>query len=149
MADFFEVVITAFIFRDDRVLLTRRAASKNRFPSLWTVPGGHLERSDFEKLPKEGEYWYDVLEIALRREVQEEVGLQIADIRHVENLATIHHDSAVIVLSCSAAWVAGEVVLDPNEADMFAWVSREEAKTCNLISGLPQEIERAFERRRR
>ena len=149
MADLFEVVTTAFIFRDDRVLLTRRAASKKRFPGLWTVPGGHLERADFEGLTKDGEYWYDVLETALRREVREEVGLQIGDIRHIENLATIHPDGAVLVLSCSASWAAGEVTLDRSEADAFTWATRDEAKAYELISGLPEEIERAFARRER
>jgi 8-oxo-dGTP pyrophosphatase MutT (NUDIX family) len=117
MADLFEVVTTAFVFRGDRVLLTRRAATKKRFPGEWTVPGGHLERSDFQALPKDGEYWYDVLAHALRREVREEVGLEIADIQYVENLATIHHDGAVLVLSFSARWVGGEVKLDPTECD--------------------------------
>jgi 8-oxo-dGTP pyrophosphatase MutT (NUDIX family) len=147
MADQFEVVVTAFIFQEDKLLLTRRSPNKKRFPGLWTVPGGHLEKSDFQNRSKDGVYWYDVLEIALQREVREEVGLEINNIRVVENLATIDPSGAVLVLSCTANYVSGNVTLQQDETDAFGWVERNEVKNYDLISGLPEEIERAFERR--
>src|SRR5579862_7752967 len=74
----FEVVITSIIVKDGKYLITRRSLSKKRFPGMWTLPGGHLEISDYTNSPKEtADYWYNVLEKALRREVKEEVGLEI------------------------------------------------------------------------
>ncbi|MFH1602032.1 MAG: hypothetical protein ABIB61_03700 [Candidatus Shapirobacteria bacterium] len=59
----------------------------------WTVPGGKLEISDYIDLPKETEfYWYNVLEKVLKREVKEEVGIEIKNIEYVTSLATIHDD---------------------------------------------------------
>ena len=69
-----EVVITAIIVKDGKYLITRRSLEKKRFPGKWTVPGGRLETSDYTSLPRETEnYWYNVLENTLKREVREEV----------------------------------------------------------------------------
>ena len=73
-----EVAITAIIVKDGKYLITRRSLRKKRFPGKWTVPGGKMETNDYLQLPKDTEhYWYNVLERTLRREVQEEVGIDI------------------------------------------------------------------------
>lgn len=88
-----EVAITAIIHKDNRYLVTRRAATKKRFPGMWTVPGGKLETNDYINLPKDAkDYWYNVLERVLRREVWEEVGIEIKNIEYVTSLATVHGD---------------------------------------------------------
>ncbi len=145
-----EVIITAIIVKDDKYLITRRTLSKKRFPGKWTVPGGHLETSDYISLPKDSvEYWYNVLEKVLRREVEEEVGLAITNIEYVTSLATIHADgSPSLVISCMADYESGEVTLQESETDQFAWVSLEEAKGYDLIDGIFDEIAMADARRR-
>lgn len=144
-----EVVITAIIIKDSKILITKRAATKKRFPNKWTLPGGHLETSDYINLPKETEqYWYNILEKALRREVKEEVGLEIDNIEYVTSLATIHIDgSPSIVISCLASYVSGEVTLQENETDDFAWVSLDEAKSYDLFDGIYEELMMAEKRR--
>ena len=63
MAATFEVVITAIIEREGKYLIMRRSANKKRFPGMWTVPGGHLETTDFTSEPKDTtDYWYNVME---------------------------------------------------------------------------------------
>lgn len=138
----FEVVITAIIQKEGKYLITRRSLAKKRFPGKWTVPGGHLEPPDFMSYPKDTEhYWYNVLEKALARETQEEVGLQIENIRYVTSLATEHTDGAAsIVISCLADYVSGDVKLQEDETDECAWVSVEEAKDYQLIDGIYDEI---------
>jgi len=137
-----EVVITAIIVKDGKYLITRRSPNKKRFPGMWTVPGGKLETADYINLPKETkEYWYNVLEKVLRREVNEEVGIDIANIEYVTSLATVHADGAPsLVISCKADYEGGEVKLQEGETDQFAWVSVEEAKTYDLIDGIFDEI---------
>jgi NADH pyrophosphatase NudC (nudix superfamily) len=138
----FEVVITAIIQKDGKYLITRRSMSKPRFPGKWTVPGGHLEPSDFMSYPKDTEhYWYNVLEKALAREIQEEVGLEIENVRYVTSLATEHKDGAAsIVLSCLADYVSGEVKLQEDETDKCEWVTTEEAKNYELLDGIYDEL---------
>ena len=137
-----EVAITAIIIKEGKYLITRRALTKKRFPGKWTVPGGKMETNDYLKLPKDTEfYWYNVLERTLKREIGEEVGLEIANIEYVTSLARVHEDgSPSLVISCMADWVSGEVQLQPEETDQFVWVSLEEAKTYDLLDGIYDEL---------
>lgn len=137
-----EVVITAIVVKDGKYLVTRRSAAKKRFPGMWTVPGGKLETADYIGLPKETEhYWYNVLERVLRREVKEEVGLDIDNIRYVTSLATVHADGAPsLVISAMADYAGGDVLLQEGETDAFEWVSLEEAEGMPLIDGIYDEL---------
>lgn len=137
-----EVVITAIIVKDDKYLITRRSSNKKRFPKMWTVPGGKLEISDYVDLPKETEfYWYNVLEKVLKREVKEEVNIEIENIDYVTSLATIHSDgNPSLVISCLADYAGGEIELQKGETDKYVWVSLEEAKDYDLIDGIYDEL---------
>ncbi len=144
-----EIVITAIIVKGGKYLITKRAPDKKRFPGMWTVPGGRLEISDYINFPKDTkDYWYNVLEKVLRREVMEEVGLEIENIEYVTSLATLHSDGAPsLVISCMADWKFGEVKLQEEECDEFAWVSLDEAKNYKLIDGIYDELAMAENRR--
>jgi 8-oxo-dGTP pyrophosphatase MutT (NUDIX family) len=137
-----EVVITAIIVKDGKFLITRRSPTKKRFPGMWTVPGGKLETSDYINLPKDTtDYWYNVLEKVLRREVKEEVGLDITNISYVTSLATVHGDgNPSLVISCMADYESGEVTLQKEETDAFQWISLEEARAYRLIDGIYDEL---------
>ena len=138
----YEVVITAIVQKDGKFLILQRADTKRRFPNRWTVPGGHLEIADFINEPKDtAEYWYNVLEKALAREVSEEVGLKIKNVRYVTSLATVHEDGAPsLVISCLADYHSGEVKLQPEECRDHAWVDLKEAKNYDLIDGIYDEL---------
>ncbi len=137
-----EVAITAIIVKDGKYLITRRSPNKKRFPGMWIVPGGKMETSDYLKLPKDTEfYWYNVLERTLKRELKEEVGIEIDNIEYVTSLATVHTDgSPSLVISCMADYVSGDIKLKEDESDQYAWVSLEEAKNYQLIDGIYDEL---------
>lgn len=144
----FQLLATAIIleepFQPDqatRYLITQRADHEKTFPGKWTVPGGKMETSDYTDLPRETEhYWYNVLEKALKREVQEETGLQIKNIRYITSLARITNDGyGSVVLSFAADYACGNVQLDSDMKD-FAWVTYEEAKNYDLIDGILDEL---------
>ncbi|OGM90334.1 hypothetical protein A2755_04050 [Candidatus Wolfebacteria bacterium RIFCSPHIGHO2_01_FULL_48_22] len=137
-----EVAITCIIIKDGAYLITRRSPNKKRFPGKWTVPGGKLETDDYIHLKKDTEfYWYNVLEQVLKREVKEEVGLEIKNIEYVTSLATMHEDKAPsLVISCVADWAGGDVRLQEEETDQFAWVSLEESKQYELLDGIYDEL---------
>lgn len=146
-----EIAITAIVIRGGKYLITQRSAAKKRFPSMWTVPGGKLEKSDYIDLPKDTkDYWYNVLERTLRREVKEETGIDIENIEYLTSLATIHADgSPSLVISCIADYAGGEVILQPNEADDFKWVALDEAKKYELIDGIFDELVMAEEKQKK
>jgi NADH pyrophosphatase NudC (nudix superfamily) len=90
-----------------------------------------------------------VLEKTLRREVREEVGLEIENITYVTSLATVHEGKAPsLVISCMADWASGEVTLQKEECDEFAWVDLEEAKNYQLIDGIIDELVMADNQRK-
>jgi len=144
-----EVAITAIIVKDKKYLIIRRSKNKKRFPGMWTVPGGKLETGDYLLLPKDTkEYWYNVLERTLRREVKEEVGIEIDNIEYVTSLATVHKDgSPSLVISCLADYTSGKIKLQPEESDDFAWVDLKEAKKYKLIDGIYDELVMAEQKR--
>ena len=137
-----EVVITAIIVKDGKYGVGRRALTKRRFPGKWTVPGGRLNANDYLALPKDTkDYWYNVLERALKREVKEEVGVEIKNIEYVTSLATVHADGAPsLVISCMAEYLGGEIQIQKEELDAVAWVTLSEAKDYDLIDGIYDEL---------
>lgn len=137
-----EVAITCIVVKDGKYLITRRSPTKKRFPGKWTVPGGKLETKDYMHLKKDTEfYWYNVLEQVLKREIKEEVGLDIKNIEYVTSLATVHDDGAPsLVISCVADWDGGEVRVQPDETDQYAWITLEESKSYDLLDGIYEEL---------
>jgi 8-oxo-dGTP diphosphatase len=137
-----EVAITAIIIKAGKFLVIRRSATKKRFPGMWTVPGGKLETSDYTSLPKDTkDYWYNVLEKTLSREVREEVGIKIKNVQYLTSLATVHKDGAPsLVISCIAEYQSGKIKLQEEESDSYAWVSLKEAQKYDLIDGIYDEL---------
>lgn len=145
-----EVAVTAIVVKDGKYLITRRVLSKKRFPGKWTVPGGRIQTDDYTNSLKDtDECWYNVLERVVRREVKEEVGLEIKNIEYLTSLATMDKEGIpLLVISCMADWERGDVVLQKSEADQFAWVTTKEANGYDLIGGIDKELFMADERRK-
>lgn len=138
------IVTTCIIHKGGQYLITRRALDKNAFPGKWTVPGGGLSVDDYINTPPTApNIWYFALENVLRREILEEVGLEIGKISYLLDLVLIRPDGVkALTLSFYAPYKSGEVKLN-DESIEHAWVSFEEAKKYDLIGGILEEIEMA------
>jgi 8-oxo-dGTP diphosphatase len=136
------VVVTGIIIKDGKFLIVKRSPKEKAFPSLWTVPGGKLRKGDYTKTLKDtSDHWYNVLEKLLRREVEEEVGLNIKNIRYLLSLVYIRLDDwPTIVISLYCDYAGGEIKLSPELTD-YAWVSASELKDFKLVAGLREEME--------
>ncbi|MDP3953922.1 MAG: NUDIX domain-containing protein [bacterium] len=145
-----EVAITAIVIKDGHYLITKRSPNKKRFPNMWTVPGGKLETKDYLALPKDTkDYWYNVLERTLKREVKEEVGINIENVEYLTSLATVHADgSPSLVISCVANYKSGKIKLQKDESDDFTWATLKEAKKYDLIDGIYDELVMAENQRK-
>ena len=76
----------------------------------------------------------------LRREIKEEVNLEIGKPEFLVDIAFIRPDNIpVLVLSFYAPFVSGEVKLDEDSIE-YIWVTYEEAKKYDLIDGILDEI---------
>lgn len=128
-----------------RYLITKRSPHKKVMPGKWTVPGGGIESDDYTSseasyLNEESPQWYGAVEAALRRELREEVGLEVGEVSYLLDVAFIRPDGIpVIVLSYYCAYQGGEIVLD-GDATEYAWVTAEELQDYDLISGIDHEI---------
>lgn len=135
--------------KDNRYLITRRAATKKKFPGRWTVPGGRLEVSDYQNLPKDTEYhWYNVVGKTLRREVKEEVNIEIKNVNYLTSITMLVGDYPTLILSYMADYKSGDIVLQKEELDEYKWVTLGEAKQHDLIEGIYDELVMAENKRR-
>lgn len=136
------ITSTAIICKDGRYLIVKRSPNKKVFPNKWTVPGGGLEVSDYIDTPKTtSDAWYYAIENSLKREIKEEVNLDVDKPQFLLDLVFIRPDNIpVATLSYYCNWKSGEVRLNDENID-YRWVTATEAKDYNLIEGILEEIE--------
>jgi len=107
-------VVAAVITRDSRVLVCLRPAHK-RHGGLWEFPGGKIE---------EGETHLD----ATRRELREELGVEVVSISEVE--FSREDPGSPFRIDFVAAEIRGEPV--PLEHEEIAWVTAEQLDRMDL-----------------
>ncbi len=139
------IAITGIIYNSEgKYLITKRALTKKAFPGKWTVPGGGLNIDDYMHSPKDTKddpQWYNVAEKVLRREIKEEVNLEIDKPEYLLDLTFINPNGIpCMVLSYFCKYKSGEIKFDEDTIDS-AWVTLEEAKSYDLINGIWDEIE--------
>ncbi len=138
------VAVTGIIKKDNKYLICKRSPKEKAFPNKWCVPGGKIEKGDFENTEKDTySHWFDVLENTLRKEIMEETNLTIKNINFVSNLAFIRPNGfSTIIISLCADYKDGEVKLAEDELTDHAWVTLEEAKEYDLIENIYEQIEK-------
>ncbi|MGB6399107.1 MAG: NUDIX hydrolase [Bradyrhizobium sp.] len=122
-----QLAVSGAIFRDDKVLLVRRARSPGK--GFYSLPGGRVE-------------FGESLHTALHREVDEETGLRIEIVGLAgwrEVLPTTGGGGHYLIMSFAARWAAREVVLN-DEHDDFRWLSPEGLGDLKLTGGLQDVI---------
>ncbi len=142
MEALYEIAVTVIIEREGKYLLTRRALNKKRWPGLWTVPGGRFEKSDYEGEPKDSvNAWYNVLERAARREVKEEVGLEVSDLSYLTSIVAEYPDGRhSLILSMVGKYKSGDLLLQKEELEEARWCTSAETKELQMIDGIYDEL---------
>jgi 8-oxo-dGTP diphosphatase len=127
-----QLAVSAAIFRDDKVLLVRRARSPSK--GFYSLPGGRVE-------------FGETLHTALHREVDEETALKI----EIVDLAAWREvvpgtggGGHYLIMSFAARWTSGEPVLN-DELDHFMWLAPDEIGDLEMTVGL-QEVIRSAQR---
>lgn len=129
-----QIAVSAAIFRDGKVLLTRRARSPAK--GFYSLPGGRVE-------------FGESLHQALSREVDEETGLEIEIVSLAgwrEVLPAAPGAGHYLILSFAARWVAREPVLN-DELDDYRWIAPGALGSLGdlkLTGGLEEIIQSAY-----
>ena len=137
------VVVTGILVNSDgKFLIAKRAEWEKAFPGKWTVPGGKLEVLEYALKQKDtSSHWYNVLENSLKREIKEEVGIEIKNIGYVTSLVYIRPDTIpCLIISLWAEPKSEEIKLYPALTE-YKWVDLDEAKNYDLIEGIYEELE--------
>ena len=135
------VVVTGILVKNGKYLITKRAEWEKAFPGRWTVPGGKLEVLDYALREKDTKHhWYNVFEDLLKREIKEEVGLDIKNIGYVTSMVYIRPDNVPCIIVSLFAEPVGEQVVLCNALTEYAWVDIDEAKNYDLIDGIYDEL---------
>ena len=109
-------VVCGLIYKDDKILLTRRKKGKS-LEGYWEFPGGKVEKEETDT-------------IALKRELKEELGLEISELnyfsenKHNYNTFSIH----LVAYKCTALDDPKKLV----DHDKFEWVMVNEIGDFNL-----------------
>jgi ADP-ribose pyrophosphatase YjhB (NUDIX family) len=113
----FPIPTVGALIRDDsgRMLLFKTA----KWSGMWGIPGGKIE-------------WGEPSEVALRREVREETGLEIDRIQFVmvqDSIASteFYKEAHFILLNYTCLALPDQLVTLNDEAQDFAWVDWEQA----------------------
>ena len=125
-----QLAVSAAIFRDDRVLLVRRARSPGK--GLYSLPGGRVE-------------FGETLHAALHREIDEETSLAI-DIVELAGWREVIPGTGggghYLILSFAARGRAGEPVLN-DELDDFRWLKPDALGDLEMTGGLAELVQSA------
>lgn len=136
------VAATGIIEKDGKYLILKRSEKEIAYPGYWTVPGGKLVRHEYEKLPVTpgSEGWYDIVARTLQKEIKEEAGLDVENIKYLTDLTFIRPDNIpVLTLSYYCRHKNGEVQLGKDMTD-YAWITPEECRNYQIIPGILREI---------
>jgi len=128
------VGVGAIITDGPRVLLVRRGREPSK--GLWSIPGGMLELGES-------------LVEGIRREVREEVGLEVRVLETVEVLDRVIYDGDGKI---EYHYVLVDYVCEPlsrtlrvaDDADAAEWVNRRDVSSYEITKDTPAVIEKAF-----
>ncbi len=120
------VGLGVLVRRGDLILLGRRQGSHGA--GQYASPGGHLEH-------------LESLEACCRREVREETGLEIRDVRFLRVMnVTEYAPRHYVDLAFVAEWASGEpVVREPDKVDRWDWYPLD-ALPSPLFATMPSAV---------
>lgn len=150
----FYFVANVVVFReeDKRCLILKRHGREKVHPNKYCVPGGKLEWNNLDlKNPTRmnGEVFdfENEVENLLKREVEEEAGIQIHNkLTYLNNVAFVRPDETpVILVKFAAKYKKGKIKLEKDAFTGYAWVNEEEIKNYDCIKGVKEEVKKTIE----
>ncbi len=128
----YKIIIAAIIFNSDKkVLLAKRSMTEDVLPGYWGIPGGKVESRG--NIP-------DILEQEIKREVKEEVGIEIKNLRYIES----HLNESGKLNICFMCDIDKGRPKALDESEEVGWFTLEQAKDMNLTPHTFERLKLAF-----
>ncbi len=109
-------VSAAIITNNNKILLAQRGRNKSE-AYKWEFPGGKLEANE-------------TVEESLKREIQEELGIQI-EVGELLGESIYHYPAASVrLIAHYAEWISGDI--EPTEHEAIIWVAKNELKNYDF-----------------
>lgn len=128
------LTVECFVEKEGRYLLLKRHPNKRILPNVWIAPGGHREFNE------------GVIECT-RREILEETGLKISDVKikatGIAHLQDINQEFSFHILT--AKYASGELLSETSDGEL-RWLTPEEISNLdNLLAELKPILSRIFD----
>ncbi|MEO8612209.1 MAG: NUDIX domain-containing protein [Chloroflexota bacterium] len=114
------VNVEGAIFKDGRYLLVVRGPGETHAAGMLSLVGGKVENAGESA---------DILETTLRREILEEVGVEIGAMQYVHSKSFGTANEPVVDVIFLCAFAGGEPrIVDPDEVAAIRWMSAQEVQ---------------------
>lgn len=138
------VNVEAAIYKEDKWLIIKRSEKEEHGPGLMSLVGGKVETD----VVQDG-----ILEVTLKREIREEVGIEVSDsIHYLESKTFPLADGQLVVdIVFVCKYKSGEArVVDSNEVGEIYWMTCEELlQDERALSWLKESLKKAEDLRLR
>ena len=119
-------VVAGALRRDGRLLLAHRVATRRHYPDVWDLPGGHVDDGELGAA-------------ALRRELVEELAVDVGDLPPTPDAVVFLHDGDLAIWRIDE-WDGEPVNAAPDEHDELRWCSRDDWSSLDLANGVPDAV---------
>lgn len=114
----FKLLVKSFIRNGDTYLCIQRSIYEKSNQHEWDLPGGKLE-------------FGEDINTALTREIYEEVGLQVENLRPFFTTSFMQSDRYIVVILYVADYLSGNVKLSKEHED-YKWLTKESFDTIKF-----------------
>jgi len=120
-----------FLYRGDRILIQKRAAAKKRYPGYWEIPGGAMED-------------YETADVCIRREMREELGIEVADLENLHTDIVYRDGKRDVVFIFRGQYDFAAICPDPAEVAEYGEISSAEFGNYHFYPAVRNQIMRYF-----
>lgn len=129
------VVVGAVIEKDDCILLGRKPENRGPYPNTWHIPGGGVNNNE-------------MLEVALKREILEETGLEINIVERLypyEDFTTDSHGDPIhYIFHIFLVSVAQGEITQGDDLEVLEWFPKADISLLANLNKLPPPSMRLF-----
>lgn len=123
----YRITVKAAIIDGDRVLLLRRGFRSGKAKQgLWELAGGGVEKGESP-------------DFSLRREVREETGLELAEMKPILIWNRSREEGEIIGITYLARAEGRDIKLSDEHIE-YAWVRSDELENYTMMQGLIEEL---------